>query len=118
METSGCWPFERSLNHSIKVADLWSAVQTAGMHINVPLPRQPSKDGGGVDIYGGLERSPFQEASLTGGLRYLLFSHFRRVHAHRGAILRPARSAFLTKVSPTKTRAGREGRREEKKGAK
>lgn len=44
MEASGCEPFERSLNFSIKVADLWSAVQTAGMHINIPLPGQASKD--------------------------------------------------------------------------
>lgn len=45
MEVSGRWPIERGLNFSIKAADLWSAVQTAGMHINIPLPGQPSKDG-------------------------------------------------------------------------
>lgn len=46
MEASGCYPFERGLNLSIKVADLWSAVQTAGMHINVTFPELASEEGG------------------------------------------------------------------------
>ena len=46
MEASGCYPFERGLNLSIKVADLWSVVQTAGMHINVRFPALESEEGG------------------------------------------------------------------------
>lgn len=46
MEALGCYPFERVLNLSIKVADLWLVVQTAGMHINVTFPTLASEEGG------------------------------------------------------------------------
>lgn len=39
-------PFERGLNFSIKVADLWSAVQAAGMHINFTFSEVASEEGG------------------------------------------------------------------------
>lgn len=46
MEASGCYSFERRLDLSIKVADLWSLVQTAGMHINVTFPALASEGEG------------------------------------------------------------------------